>query len=273
MYFKSINERGRFMEKYLNRGIKDIIDENPQVGTILDEYDIGCVPCNVGTCLLKDIVDIHNLTGDQEAKLMFKLAEVFYPGKDIKIPKVNKAAAKSHTKEISYSPPMKLLVEEHKLIKRLLAVIPNIIEKFDINSEDDTKLILNCVDFIKSYADKFHHAKEEDILFKFFEEGLDIIQVMYKDHETARHHVKTILEAVAIKNETIVREHLKGYQELLSEHIKREDEILYPWMDRNLTMPQVGKLYSAFQEAEHGLTEKDQEKYRAFIQRVEKSIL
>ena len=258
------------MEKFLNRGIKEIIDENPQVGAILEEFDIGCVPCNVGTCLLKDIVDIHNLTEDQEAKLMYKLAKVFYPGKDIKIPKVKKSAAKPPSKEISYSPPMKLLVEEHKLIKRLLAVIPDIVEKFDINSEDDVKLILNCVDFIKSYADKFHHAKEEDILFKFFEEGLDIIQVMHEDHETARHHVKTILNAVEMKNASIIREHLTGYQELLSEHIKKEDEILYPWMDRNLTMTQVGKLYSKFQQAEHVLSETDHEKYREFINQLEK---
>ena len=48
------------MEQYLSKGIKEIIDQYPDVESILDEYGIGCGPCSVGICLLKDIVDIHN---------------------------------------------------------------------------------------------------------------------------------------------------------------------------------------------------------------------
>ena len=257
------------MEKYLNKGIKDIISEFPAVADILDEFDIGCVPCNVGTCLLKDIVEVHNLSPEQEAVLMQKMAHVFYPGQDVK-PEIKRTTSATQSTEIKYSPPMKVLVEEHKLIKRLLAVIPNILEKFDINSEDDKEVILNCVDFIKSYADKFHHAKEEDILFKLFEEGLDIVQVMCTDHNTARNHVKSILKGLEAKNEAAIHEHLSGYRELLTEHIKKEDEILYPWMDRNLSTSQVGNLYSRFQEVDNVLTADQKEKYREFVRELEK---
>ena len=44
------------MEAYLNKGIKEIIDQFPEIEDILNEYDIGCGPCSVGTCLFKDIV-------------------------------------------------------------------------------------------------------------------------------------------------------------------------------------------------------------------------
>jgi hypothetical protein len=54
------------MEAYLNTGIKQIIDQFPEVGGILDEYGIGCAPCSVGTCLLKDIIEIHHLSEDEE---------------------------------------------------------------------------------------------------------------------------------------------------------------------------------------------------------------
>ncbi len=40
------------MEALLNKGIKEIIDEHPDVEKVLDEYGIGCGPCNVGICLL-----------------------------------------------------------------------------------------------------------------------------------------------------------------------------------------------------------------------------
>ena len=38
------------MEAYLNKGIKEIIDQFPEIEDILNEYDIGCGPCSV-TCL------------------------------------------------------------------------------------------------------------------------------------------------------------------------------------------------------------------------------
>jgi hypothetical protein len=36
------------MESYLNTSIKEVITEFPKVGQILEEYNIGCVPCSVG---------------------------------------------------------------------------------------------------------------------------------------------------------------------------------------------------------------------------------
>ena len=50
------------METYLDQPIKDVITGNPQVGALLAEYDVGCVTCQVGTCLLKDVVAIHGLS-------------------------------------------------------------------------------------------------------------------------------------------------------------------------------------------------------------------
>jgi hypothetical protein len=42
--------------------IKPVIDAYPTVGKVLAEAGIGCVTCSVGTCLIKDVVSIHNLT-------------------------------------------------------------------------------------------------------------------------------------------------------------------------------------------------------------------
>ena len=41
------------MEKYLNKGIKEIIDQFPEVENALNEYDIGCAPCTVGKFRMK----------------------------------------------------------------------------------------------------------------------------------------------------------------------------------------------------------------------------
>ena len=74
------------MEEYLNSGIKEVIQKFPPVSGILDEYGIGCGPCSVGTCLLKDIVSIHSLPPDQECQMMARIAKVIFPDKEIQIP-------------------------------------------------------------------------------------------------------------------------------------------------------------------------------------------
>ena len=64
------------LDNYLNRGIKDIIDSHPQVVEILNEYGIGCGACDVGTCLLKDIVSLHHISKEQEQALMNRIEAV-----------------------------------------------------------------------------------------------------------------------------------------------------------------------------------------------------
>jgi len=256
------------MEAYLNKGIKDIIEEFPDVEDVLTDYDIGCGPCNVGICLLKDIVAIHRLPEDQEKQLMARIAKAIRPDQDIKIPKIEKKAA-AQPEEFKYSPPMKKLVDEHILIKRWIALIPEVVKNLDVESEEGRRLILDGIDMIRSYADKFHHAKEEDILFKYFDENSDILKVMHEDHTHARSLVKEMLDALGKRDQKTIAKNLMAYRELLTEHIRKEDEILYPWMDNQLSTHQVGELFSKFDEAGQQMSV-SADKYEEFINRLEK---
>jgi hemerythrin-like domain-containing protein len=256
------------LEKYLSTPIKELITQFPELGSILEEFEIGCVPCNVGTCLFKDIMEIHNLAPQDEENLMTQIARVIYPDRRIAIPKIKRK--KSPTQgQIQYSPPMKKLVEEHTLIKKIVGLIPKIIETLDLDSEEGRNRVQGTVDFIRFFADKYHHAKEEDILFKYFDENLDIIHTMYKDHEKARSHVRAISEGLKERNKQKVAEHLNAYKELLSEHIEKENEILYVWMDRNLSTKQVGKLFLSFSEADSTCDADVIKKCRNFVNTLE----
>ena len=163
---------------------------------------------------------------------------------------------------------MKALVDEHVLIKRWLALIPPVLRDLNLEKEEDRQLILQGVDFIRSYADRFHHAKEEDILFDYFDKNSDILKVMYQDHTRGRAHVKALVEAVEQKNKAGVAEHLMAYRELLTQHIHKEDDILYPWMERNLSLNQIGELYSRFQETDQRMRS-GTAKFEAFINKLE----
>ena len=58
-----------FNQNLGNQAIQDVIATHPPIGDILNRYYIGCVTCKVGICLLKDVVSIHGLSKDDEAKI------------------------------------------------------------------------------------------------------------------------------------------------------------------------------------------------------------
>lgn len=256
------------MDKYLNSPIKEVITAFPEVGKILEEYRIGCVPCAIGSCLLKDIIDIHQLSAEQGRELLGRIAKVIFPDRPVELPLIE-TKTKAKPQQAAYSPPMKRLVDEHMLIKKWAAMIPEVLRRLDVESARDRELLLEGVYFIRNYADKYHHAKEEEILFKYFDENSDILKVMLEDHRKARGHARAIEEAVGKKDQQAVSEHLRAYGELLADHIRREDEILYPWMDGNLSTKQVGELFSKFGEADEAANRGTIQKCINFITHLE----
>ena len=231
------------MDEILGARIKEIISEYPEVGGVLNDYGVTCVTCAVGTCLLKDILSIHHLSPTDEQKMMTRIAEIVYPGRNMPIP-IRKREAVVESWKLTYSPALQVLVKEHQLIKRLLAVLPGMIRGLDLDNSAGQEMVSSCVSFIQEYADKYHHAKEEDILFKYFDANLDILKVMRDEHETGRGHIRAVLAAAKRRDTADAVAHLNAYSALLTGHIRKEDEVLYPWLDRQLSDSQVGKLFA-----------------------------
>jgi len=51
------------------QAINETIEKHPAIGEILQKYEIGCVTCGVGICLVKDVVSIHALGDEIEAQI------------------------------------------------------------------------------------------------------------------------------------------------------------------------------------------------------------
>ena len=91
---------------------------------------------------------------------------------------------------------------------------------------------------------------------------------MHEDHEAARAHTRAVAAAVRQQDEQSAKAHLLAYRELLEEHVQKEDEILYPWLDRQLSDTQVGQLYTEFADVDQSLGDTP-ERYERFIESVE----
>jgi hemerythrin-like domain-containing protein len=91
---------------------------------------------------------------------------------------------------------------------------------------------------------------------------------MHSDHENARGRVRAILAALEQKDTETITAQLLAYRDLLSEHIKKEDDILYRWMDRNLTPAQLKQLTAEFEVKEREFGDAPQQ-YEVFVEDLE----
>jgi hemerythrin-like domain-containing protein len=135
------------------------------------------------------------------------------------------------------------LVNEHRLILRMLAVLERNALRTGRGEYGNYRFYLDAVDFIRNYADRFHHAKEEDILFEaLVENGMpranSPVAAMLMEHDQGRAIVRA-LEAAATAalagtpgQDPVIAENALGYLSLLTEHIGKEDGILYPLAER-----------------------------------------
>lgn len=239
----------RDMEEVLQTNIKDFLAAYPATGQVLGEFGIACITCNVGTCKTKDVVSVHSLAPEQEEALFTRIAQLVFPDRQVRIPLTPRPAATAAP--LRRSPPMEELVEEHRSIKRVIALIPRDLAALSAGLTDRRRQRLALIlDFIRNFADRYHHAKEEDLLFPYFDPQNPMLLAMHQDHEIGRSHVRATAAALDAGAIPAIREHLAAYGALLSEHIRREDDLLYPWMDRELNDSQVGRLASAFREVD-----------------------
>ena len=135
------------------------------------------------------------------------------------------------------------LVNEHILILRMISLLERNAPRTANGSYSNWKFYLDGVDFIRNFADRFHHAKEEDVLFEaLVKNGMprehSPIAAMLMEHDQGRAFVKGMEEAAmeALDDkpgrERIIADNALAYAALLREHIAKEDDVLYPLAER-----------------------------------------
>ncbi len=162
----------------------------------------------------------------------------------------------------------KILVEEHKNILKVVEALSKEIEQ---GKDIDEKFFRSVIDFIRNYADKFHHAKEEDILFKEFgkcaEEGdvhCNPVEQMLFEHDEGRNFVKGMEEALEKKDKGKLILNARGYINLIQEHIFKEDTILFPMVDDALNKETEKEMLTKFKEIAKK-NKNEEEKHLNFI--------
>ena len=168
---------------------------------------------------------------------------------------------------------IEIMVNEHKNIVRMLKVVRSasyrILKGEEINYEDFDKMI----DFIKNYADVHHHGKEEKFLFKEMVDNLGKIgenlikRGMLVEHDWGRLFISELvvaLEKVKLGNEESkidVIANAVGYANHLARHIKKEDELVYTFAEKELESEILDRVNSQTEVFEKEADEKGVQKH------------
>jgi len=140
--------------------------------------------------------------------------------------------------------PIGPLMVEHRLIERMIALLRAEINKMDESKEPDVGFLMIAVDFMRTYADRVHHGKEEDILFKALAtkklepKHSKIMNELIEEHISARKMVTALLTAREkyINGDRQSLEEITSLLETIGNfypvHIEKEDKhFFYPCLD------------------------------------------
>lgn len=176
-----------------------------------------------------------------------------------------------------------LMMEEHRNIKRMLAVMRKACLKVLNGREIDYGDFENMIEFVRNYADRHHHGKEEKLLFNRMIDEIGgaaeklVRNGMLVEHDLGRLHIMILEEALdklkagdeEAKLDVIAE--AVSYTHLLTRHIDKEDNAVYPFARRGLceaNLKAINEECSAFEKEQE---EKDiQQYYLQMLERLEK---
>ncbi len=132
--------------------------------------------------------------------------------------------------------PIGPLMTEHRLIEKIIPILQYEINSIKKNNKVDIVFLDTAVDFFRTYADRCHHGKEEDILFRDLEkkpltsEHKKVMEELIEEHKLARKIVGALVDAkkkgLSEGKTEAINEVLKSLNILIEfypEHIEKED--------------------------------------------------
>lgn len=169
------------------------------------------------------------------------------------------------------------LMIEHRLIEKVLSVAKRRAESM-AGKDYNPVFVETIVDFIRTYADRTHHGKEEEILFTALsKKPLDaansqLLRELIEEHKQSQAKVKELAE--------LNEQYKQGRSEVVSKiveivswlaafypkHIKKEDAVFFPDTERYFSNEELDDMLRQFWEFDRKMIH---EKY----QRVYESIM
>lgn len=174
--------------------------------------------------------------------------------------------------------PIGPLMIEHRLIERMIEVMKIELKQIEQNKRVEPEFIETAVDFIRTYADRCHHGKEEDILFRdlkkkqLHDEHKKIMNELEQEHKRGREIVSRLVEAKVkyVKGDkqalSAITDLMKSLVEFYPKHIEKEDKHFFMPVMKYFDEAEKTAMLNEEYEFDRTLIH---EKYRNIIEKLE----
>lgn len=173
------------------------------------------------------------------------------------------------------------LVHEHEIILEVVEGLGRLAAALRAEREVDVATLREAVGFMRAFADKCHHAKEEDLLFPALvdagvPDGGGPVGVLKAEHVQARVCVAKFADGVECyaRGEPAAAEMIAHaiacIGGLYPQHIAKENNVLFPKAERVLSGPILERLNERFEETEAALGAEVHHRFAAFAKRLER---
>jgi len=167
------------------------------------------------------------------------------------------------------------LIIEHRLIERMIGLLEKELQSIKLKEKADLAFIDSAIDFIKTYADRCHHGKEEDILFvRLAKKEISgthnkIMKELIDEHKYGRKLTNDLLEtkekyASGFTSSIFdIIEIMKKLVDFYPRHIEKEDKHFFiPVMDY-FTRKEQDEMLDKFWEFDRNMIH---ERYRKIVE-------
>ena len=170
------------------------------------------------------------------------------------------------------------LMIEHRLIERMISIIQDNLPLVEKTRTIDPLFVDKAVDFIRIYADRTHHGKEEEILFRDLnDKGLSdedrwVMNELIEEHVFGRKNTKALVEAnTRYRNGDTsalgdIISCLRTLVDFYPKHIEKEDKVFFPASRTYFSEAEDQAMLSEFWEFDRKMIH---EKYRLVVNALE----
>lgn len=171
------------------------------------------------------------------------------------------------------------LMIEHRLIERMISIVNDVLIQIESSQKVDPVFVDTVIDFIRTYADRTHHGKEEDILFRDLSqralsaEDQQVMKELVEEHIFGRETTKALVEAnTRYRNDdksalVDIADKLRTIAEFYPKHIEKEDKVFFPASMTYFTDKEDQAMLAEFWEFDRKMIH---EKYRSVVEVLEK---
>mgnify|MGYP000870066457 CR=1 FL=1 len=149
------------------------------------------------------------------------------------------------------------LIKEHEGILFGLKILEKMVQLLKEKNQFQMDELKEMINFLRLFADKCHHGKEEGLLFPALENaGIPRengpIEQMLLEHMEGRKYIAqmTELSESTAFDKTAFIQSATNYIQLLRAHIDKENTILFPLGDKRIPLEKQTELLEAFEEHE-----------------------